>query len=75
MCYIYELSLTKIGSVAIDKKENVILIGECKYWSNCVDIDVFYDLIDRSKAVVWDGDDRKEIFVLFSITFISALIS
>lgn len=59
---------TEIDIVATDEDENVILFGECKYWSNCVDVDVFYGLFEKSKKVSWHRDDRKEVFVLFSIS-------
>ncbi len=59
---------TEIDIVAIEEEENVILFGECKYWSNLVDVDVFYDLVEKSKKVLWNREDRKEIFVLFSIS-------
>lgn len=59
---------TEIDIVAIDEEEKAILFGECKYWSDYVDIDVFYDLVEKSKKVPWNREDRKEIFVLFSIS-------
>ena len=58
---------TEIDIVAVNEEEKVILFGECKYWSNCVDVDVFYDLVEKSKKVSWNREDRKEIFALFSI--------
>lgn len=59
---------TEIDVVALNEEEKVILFGECKYWSNPVDVDIFYALVEKSKRVAWFLNDRKEIFMLFSIS-------
>lgn len=59
---------TKIDVVALNEEEKVILFGECKYWSDPVDVDIFYALVEKSKRVAWFLNDRKEIFMLFSIS-------
>lgn len=56
----------EIDIVALNEEEKVILFGECKYWGGCVDTDVFYNLVGKSKNVQWFKDGRKEMFVLFS---------
>lgn len=33
-----------------------------------MDVDVFYDLVGKSKRVVWQSSDRRELYVLFSIS-------
>ncbi len=32
-----------------------------------MDINIFYDLLERKKAVEWKKNDRREWYVLFSI--------
>ncbi|MDE6625213.1 MAG: ATP-binding protein, partial [Lachnospiraceae bacterium] len=59
---------TEIDIVALNEEEQVILFGECKYWSNQINIDIFYQLQEKSQKVSWLRDTRKEIFVLFSIS-------
>ncbi len=59
---------TEIDIVAINEEDKVILFGECKYWSNCVDVDIFYDLVEKSKKVAWYQGERKEVFILFSMS-------
>lgn len=58
---------TEIDIVGINEEENQILFGECKYWSNKVDVDIYYDLKEKASKVSWSNQKRKEIFVLFSI--------
>ena len=59
---------TEIDIIAINEEDKVILFGECKYWSNCVDVDIFYDLVEKSKKVAWYQGERKEVFILFSMS-------
>lgn len=59
---------TEIDVVAVNEDDRIILFGECKYWSNCVDVDIFYDLVEKSKKVSWYQEERKEIFILFSMS-------
>ncbi|MDD2481818.1 MAG: ATP-binding protein [Lutispora sp.] len=58
---------TEIDIVALDTTDNNIIFGECKYWGNKVDTDVFYSLEEKSKEVDWKRNDRHEWYVLFSI--------
>lgn len=58
---------TEIDVVALNKEERTILFGECKYWESGVDVDVFYDLVEKAERVLWQKGDRKEFFVIFSV--------
>lgn len=58
---------TEIDIVAVNEEENRILFGECKYWSGCVDVDVFYQLQEKAKRVPWHKDNRKEQYCIFSM--------
>lgn len=58
----------EIDVVAINEEENTILFGECKYWTKCVTADVFYSLIEKAKKVSWSNSERKELYVIFSIS-------
>lgn len=58
---------TEIDIVAVNEEESVILFGECKYWSGCMDVDVFYRLLEKAPKVPWHKDCRKELYCLFSI--------
>lgn len=58
---------TEIDIVALNEEESVILFGECKYWSGCVDVDVFYELQEKARRVAWHREDRKELYCLFSM--------
>lgn len=58
---------TEIDIVAFDSNGKDIVFGECKYREQPVDIDVFYELLDKVKDVDWNKSNRKEWYILFSI--------
>lgn len=58
---------TEIDIVALDKNDNNIIFGECKYWENKVGAEVFYSLMEKAKKVDWRNNNRHEWYVLFSI--------
>lgn len=57
----------EIDVVALSEEENTILFGECKYWTNSIDVDVFYQLQEKASKVKWSNKERKELFILFSV--------
>lgn len=59
---------TEIDIVAVNDEESVILFGECKYWSDCVDVDVFYQLQEKAGRVPWHKGSRKELYCIFSMS-------
>lgn len=58
---------TEIDIVAFDSNGSDIIFGECKYREQKLDIDVFYELLDKAKEVDWKKGKRREWYVLFSI--------
>lgn len=59
---------TEIDIVAVNDEESVILFGECRYWSGCVDVDVFYQLQEKAGRVPWHKGSRKELYCIFSMS-------
>lgn len=59
---------SEIDIVAYDNTGDNIIFGECKYRNHPMDVDVFYDLLEKKKQVIWKNDIRKESYVLFSIS-------
>ena len=57
---------TKIDIVAINDDTKDIIFGECKYTKNKVGVDVFYNLIEKSKKVDWNFKKRRVKYVIFS---------
>jgi hypothetical protein len=58
----------EIDIVGVDSNGNDIIFGECKYYkTKKMDVNVFYDLKEKSKLVDWKNNDRKEKYILFSI--------
>ncbi|KTE93814.1 ATPase [Desulfitobacterium hafniense] len=59
---------TEIAIVAYDMKGSDMIFSECKYHEKPVDTDVFYTLVKKAEAVVWKQNQRKNWYVLFSIS-------
>ena len=57
----------EIDIIALDEESNTIIFSECKYRNKPMDIDVFYELLQKKDIVQWRNETRKEKFVLFSI--------
>ena len=58
----------EIDIVGINTLGNEIIFGECKYRSNPIDAAVFFELSKKKEQVLWNKADRKEFFVLCSIS-------
>jgi len=56
----------EIDVIGLNERENVILLGECKWSKNKVGKELLEDLEMKSKNIKWKIGKRKEIFVLFS---------
>lgn len=56
----------EIDVVGINKTDNSILFGEAKWSDKLVGINIYKDLIRKSKLVDWGKGSRKEYFALFS---------
>lgn len=56
----------EIDLVAINRTKNEILFGEVKWSNKQVGIDMYEDLMKKSRAVEWGKTGRKEYFALFS---------
>lgn len=59
----------EIDIVGVDTTGEDIIFGECKYYTNKqMDAKVFYELQSKSKLVDWKKEQRKETYILFSIS-------
>ena len=58
----------EIDIIAIDSSGNDIVFGECKYSDNKVGTDILLSLEKKAKLVEWKQKNRREWFVLFSIS-------
>ena len=58
----------EIDIVGINSGGDEIVFGECKYQSKPVDVGVFELLHRKKESVPWNKDNRKEQFILFSIS-------
>ena len=65
-------SKEEIDIVAFDSTGDDIIFAECKYQNHPMDADVFYDLLRKKELVPWKKENRRETFVLFSISGFTA---
>lgn len=59
-------SNTEIDIAALDPDGKNIILGECKYWKEPVDVGVLYSLEKKAEKVSWNKECRKVWYVLFS---------
>ena len=59
---------TEIDIIAIDRSSNNIIFGKCKYRANKIGLDVLNELEHKTEQVDWKKDNRKNHFILFSIS-------
>ena len=57
----------EIDIVGIDSMGKDIVFGECKFTNDPMDVNVYYNLLEKAKPVKWRHGDRIEHFVFFSI--------
>lgn len=57
---------TEIDIAAIDPEGKNLILGECKYWSEPVGVNILTALEEKAKNVTWNKDTRKTHYVLFS---------
>lgn len=52
---------------ALDPEGKNLILGECKYWTEPVGINVLSSLEEKAKSVSWNRENRNTYYVLFSI--------
>lgn len=55
----------EIDIAALDPDGKNLILGECKYWSEPVGINVLSSLEEKAKAVKWNLQNRNTYYVLF----------
>lgn len=58
-------SNTEIDIAALDPDGKNLILGECKYWSEPVGINVLSSLEEKAKSVTWNLHNRRTSYVLF----------
>jgi AAA+ ATPase superfamily predicted ATPase len=56
----------EIDIVALDETQNVAWFGECKWSRKKVGLDIYEDLLRKSRLVSWQGSTRRDRYILFS---------
>ena len=58
----------EIDIAALDPDGKNLILGECKYWSEPVGVNILKDLEKKSESVIWEAGRRRTHYVLFSIS-------
>ena len=65
-------SKDEIDIVALDPEGKNLILGECKYWTEPVDISVLRELEAKEASVAWERDKRSVWYILFSASGFTA---
>ena len=66
----------EIDVVGLSEADNLLVLGECKYWTGPIGLNILAQLEGKAAFVDWRKDKRKTIYILFSINgFSDELIS
>ena len=57
---------TEVDIAALDPDGKNLILGECKYWSEAVGINILTALEEKAKSVTWNFDTRNTWYVIFS---------
>lgn len=61
-------SKVEIDIAALDPDRKNLILGECKYWTEPVGVNILKDLEKKAESVTWESGRRKTNYVLFSIS-------
>lgn len=61
-------SKVEIDIAALDPDRKNLILGECKYWTEPVGVNILKDLERKAESVTWESGRRKTNYVLFSIS-------
>ena len=56
----------EIDIAALDPDGKNLILGECKYWTEPVEINVLSSLEEKAKSITWNIQNRHTYYVLFS---------
>lgn len=57
----------EIDVVGLSEKDDLLVVGECKFWKGPVGSNILYQLEQKTTFVEWHKDSRKIIYVIFSV--------
>ena len=57
----------EIDVVGISEVDNLLVLGECKFWNGPVGLNVLSQLEQKAAYVDWHRDSRKTVYIIFSI--------
>lgn len=57
----------EIDVVGISEADNLLVLGECKFWNGPVGLNILSQLEEKASFVDWHKEKRRTVYILFSI--------
>lgn len=57
----------EIDVAGVSEADNLLVLGECKFWAGHVGINILAQLEQKAEFVDWHKDTRQTVYILFSI--------
>lgn len=57
----------EIDVVGLSEADNLLVLGECKYWTGPIGLNILSQLEQKAAFVDWNREKRKIVYILFSI--------
>lgn len=57
----------EIDVVGISEVDDVLILGECKFWTGCVGLNVLSQLEQKAAFIDWHIESRRTVYMIFSI--------
>ncbi len=57
----------EIDVAGISEADNLLVLGECKFWSSPVGLNILLQLEQNAAFVDWHKDGRRTVYIIFSV--------
>ena len=57
----------EIDVAGLSEEDNLLVLGECKFWSGPVGVNILTELVQKAAFVDWHKDKRKTVYIIFSV--------
>ena len=51
----------------LSEEDNLLVLGECKFWSGPVGVNILTELEQKAAFVDWHKGKRKTVYIIFSV--------
>ena len=57
----------EIDVAGLSEEDNLLVLGECKFWSGPVGVNILTELEQKAAFVDWHKGKRKTVYIIFSV--------